>query len=392
MGVYTTPSHPTPTIQKAKWDPSRVLGIINTDPVYQCITCVGYAPSQRRRCRMAIRADNRSFILQTLDEISYWSPDNPAVISRLRTIAGSALCVRFHQSQEKEILQGWKEKIRELNVENEEEHHVKPSKKMSRHINTDRLSSDMDRLDERFASMEKMLEELLREQRYQREDSERKEKEKIKKERKSERGEERKSERRKREEKEREEEERKQRERKQRERKQREREERQREEREREEQRRRASEQAASNERIRQRAQKRREERERLEREKVQKERDTWDQLWTGYQTKWEQFTACTSRVGDIGNAIPWPVKGGLKKDVDVSAVEEFMKMAPPKDANVSKLMRKESRKWHPDAVKRWLRDAELSQADKERVDMICRVVTDVLNGAAGRTSDFQDL
>jgi len=45
--------------------------------------------------------------------------------------------------------------------------------------------------------------------------------------------------------------------------------------------------------------------------------------------------------------------------------------------------------KWHPDRTCIWLRDAQLSDADKMVVDMICRVVTDLLNESAGRSSEF---
>src|ERR1700691_4035579 len=87
----------TSTQKKKLWDPSETLGIINTDPGYQRITCIGHAPSQGRRCRNPIRSDNPDFITATLSEIAYLRPDNPTVISRLRAIAGPALCVRYHQ-------------------------------------------------------------------------------------------------------------------------------------------------------------------------------------------------------------------------------------------------------------------------------------------------------
>ncbi|KAK0122558.1 hypothetical protein ONS96_009600 [Cadophora gregata f. sp. sojae] len=93
------------------WDPIKILGIINTDPGYQHITCVGYAPSKRRRCRIRINQYNRQRITNTLDEISFLQPNDPAVLSRLKSIAGAALCVRFHQDQASDILEQWRSKL-----------------------------------------------------------------------------------------------------------------------------------------------------------------------------------------------------------------------------------------------------------------------------------------
>jgi hypothetical protein len=144
---------------------------------------------------------------------------------------------------------------------------------------------------------------------------------------------------------------------------------------------------AAHSERIRQKAQKMREQRMREEREKAKKEREEWDQAWAEYQKQWDQFKACASPESKIGDIIPWPVKSGV--DIGASSVKEFMDMAVPRDANISQLMRKESRKWHPDMVNRWPRSAELTIADKMRIDMVCRVVNGLLDKAAGKASDL---
>ena len=439
MAIHSTTSYAkTPSTPIRKWNPSKVLGIVNTDPGYQGITCIGYAPSQRRRCRNPIRVDNRCCIEETLDEISYLHPGSQAVVARLREIAGLALCVRYHQSQQDAVLRGWVEKMKELNV-GEERSNIKSRKtKVKQEIDSDDDTKDLDNelreAKEMVASMKKMLAELQAErlasqmksrkksykQRLQEEsdeeetdeeetdeetdeETEEEEREREERERRERRRQERKRQEKKREkrerkdkereDKEREDKEREDKERRRQEREKKAREQREREEKEREEQQKqRATEQAARNERIRQRAQKVQEEREREKREKAQQERATWDRLWTDYQVRWESFTACKSRrEGDLGDVIPWPVEGGLKERVDTVAVKKFMEMARPRDASVEKVMRNESRKWHPDAVKRWLGDAKLAQADQERVDLICRVVTDLLNGAAGRASEFHD-
>ena len=123
--------------------------------------------------------------------------------------------------------------------------------------------------------------------------------------------------------------------------------------------------------------------------ERAQKEREEWDQSWAKYQDRWVNFRASASREENIRDAIPRPVKSGSYGDVVVSAVQEFMQMAVPRDADTAKLMRKECQKRHPDMVSSWLRGAILTAVDRITVGMICRVVTDVLNKAAGRSSEF---
>lgn len=106
-------------IKEKLWNPTKVLGIINTDPGYQRITCIGYAPTQGRRCRNPINASNRAIIMETLDEIAYLQPDSHAVKSQLRAIAGPALCVRYHQNQAATVVKQWKENIKQIKPRSE---------------------------------------------------------------------------------------------------------------------------------------------------------------------------------------------------------------------------------------------------------------------------------
>lgn len=324
-------------------------------------------------------------------------PDSPAVTSRLRAIAGPALCVRWHQNQAETVVKQWQEKIKLVKPRTEERVHTKPVQSPKKQdVKPDQALEDAQ---EQLQEMRRLLAELqeeLKRQRNQNQGNERREKqpkaEDLQEDRKRQERERQEHEDRDREAK-RQEEERQEKERKEDEkRKKKEQQERERQEKEQQEREQKAREQAAHNERIRQKAQKVREERERKEREKAQQERDEWDRAWAKYQDRWVKFRAAASQTEvNIRDAIPWPVKSGSYSDVGASAVEEFMQMAVPRDADTAKLMRKECQKWHPDMVNSWLRGAEITDVDRIMIGMICRVVTDVLNKAAGRSSEFLD-
>jgi hypothetical protein len=383
----------TSTQRKKLWDPSETLGIVNTDPGYQRITCVGHAPSQRRRCRNPIRSDNRDFITATLNEIAYLRPDNPTVVSRLRAIAGPALCVRYHQGQAESIVTQWQRKIQQLSPRVDERKQSKPA----RDDKNEDSEQTINELREQLREMRELLAQVRDERNNQGSQSQGYEtpnkqarRRRQEAERRRQESEEREKEARKREE------ERKRQEREEKEREARrqeeERLEEERREREKEESKRRVrEEQAARNERIRQRAQKLREEREREKREAERREEEEWEQSWINYQERWAEFRTAPLREGNIRDAIPWPVKSGSYRDVKASNVKDFLQRAVARDASPVKLIRKECRKWHPDSMNRLLRDAQLTDVDRMMIKMICLVVTDLLNSASGRSSESFD-
>jgi hypothetical protein len=368
--------------QKPKlWEPFMTLKIINTDPGYQRMTCVGYAPSKGRRCRNSIRSDNRDLITATLNEIACLKPSNPVVLSRLREIAGRALCVGFHQGQAESVVLQWRREIQQVEVNQRAKE--RRQSKLVRDDTFQDSNQTMSELQEQLKHIREMLAQLQDERSSYADPPQQcpgPNEQARQEERKSQEREERNREARRQEE-----------ERLERDRLEAERLEKERIKKEREEIKRR--EQAAHKERIRQRAQILREEREREKREAERREEEEWTRAWMKYQERWADFKPSTgsSREGNIRDAIPWPVKSGSFLDVNPSDVAKFLGKAVARDISPVKLIRKECKKWHPDCIYRLLRDAHVTDADRLRIDMICRVLTDLLNNASGKSSECLD-
>jgi hypothetical protein len=321
--------------------------------------------------------------METLDDIACLHPDSPAVTSRLRAIVQPALCVRYHQNQGETVLMQWQRKLQQLKPQKGERRAAKSVQRSKKQefIHDGSIEDAQEQLREMRELLAKLQQELGSERHHDREYERREEqvtKDKQEEERNRRRREKRDREAR-RHEKERLEKERLEKERLDKEKK------------EREQKRRREREQAAYNERIRQRAEKRQEKHEREKREKEQKERDEWDQLWIKYQEQWVHFRDSGSGERGLRNAIPWPVKSGSYRDVTDSNVKEFLQKAVPRDANITKILRKECRNWHPDMIHRLHQGSPLAVADQMMADMICRIVTELLNNSAGRSAECLD-
>jgi hypothetical protein len=145
------------------------------------------------------------------------------------------------------------------------------------------------------------------------------------------------------------------------------------------------------NERIRQRAQKIREEKERVKREAERRAEEEWEESWNRYQERWALFRSSTEREGVVKDVVPWPVKSGLYADVKASNVEAFLKRAVKRDANPSRLLRKELSKWHPHIVAHVLGGLVLTDAERMVIDLICRVLTGLMDAVNGKRSELFD-
>jgi hypothetical protein len=425
MGLYTRNTHDK--AREKLWDAAAILEIINPDSGY--FTCSGYAPSEQRRCRNRIGANNRRIITKTSDEISYLRPGSPAVMRRLRTISGPALCRMHNQNQAEKLVMQWQNTIEELETEaleyeewerqEADRKRAKATKNPKRQASIpdqytnqmremkdllnglrEELSSlkrekesekqhqqkerdEKNRVDRERIERERLRKERLEKERLDKEhtqiariDKERVERERLEKERRE-------QERLKKEEleKERLEKIRLEKERLEQERAEREREEKERRDKEeREKQAEQKRQRDADNEWIRQNALRKKREKE----EKLKAERD---QAWSNYQQKWVDFRASAPSEGYIRNIMPWPVLSGSYSDVNASTVKEFYEQAVPSDAERVKVMRKECLKWHPDKVYRMTQESMFTVADRMMIDMIGRQVIAQLSVATGKSA-----
>ena len=85
--------------------------IINVDPWSPCFTCVGWAPSQRRRCRKAIAQHNRSYASRLLEEGTIQLLCGEDVGYILEELAPRVLCRNLHQYQVNEMVCLWEQKV-----------------------------------------------------------------------------------------------------------------------------------------------------------------------------------------------------------------------------------------------------------------------------------------
>ncbi|KAN0089620.1 hypothetical protein V8E51_019880 [Hyaloscypha variabilis] len=403
----------TSTHRNKLWDPCLTLRIINTDPGYNKITCVGNAPSKGRRCRNGLSNANVARVERELDEIACLSPRSLGVRARLRSIAMAGLCVRLHQGQVEDVVRQWERMIGALDVEAGS---TSGKRERATRVKKQVFEQDVDDLKERLREMQELLEQFKERERErtswgyareeeqaekmkgeqvrrererkvkreeeerlerQRVENERKENERTERERKAKREAEERLEKEQRLENERLENERKEKEIKERERRQRE-----------EAAKREARE---HNERIRQRAQKIREEKERIKREAERRAEEEWEESWNRYQERWALFRSSTAREGCVKDVVPWPVKSGLYADVKASNVEAFLKRSVKRDANPSRLLRKELSKWHPHVVAHVLGGLVLTDAERMVIDLICRVLTGLMDAVNGKRSELFD-
>ncbi|KAF2651660.1 hypothetical protein K491DRAFT_606444, partial [Lophiostoma macrostomum CBS 122681] len=111
MGLYTEtryePLHDHAFERKKTkfWDPETTLDIINPDR--GTLTCVGYAPSCRRRCRNLINQYNRESAHHLLDKLSYINVATTNIDADLYELARLTLCQRYHQDQARSMVRQW---------------------------------------------------------------------------------------------------------------------------------------------------------------------------------------------------------------------------------------------------------------------------------------------
>ncbi|KAI1247671.1 hypothetical protein MGN70_011562 [Eutypa lata] len=130
-------------------------------------------------------------------------------------------------------------------------------------------------------------------------------------------------------------------------------------------------EQEAREERIRERARVMRETREREAREKVRKEAAEWRESWDRYSQAWEDTTALKA------DSITWPVKSGLRADVSEANIRLFFDKAPPVSSGelYYKLINSENRRWHTDKLMQRLGEDVVNGAAKDVFALVSKVL-----------------
>jgi hypothetical protein len=384
--------------QECSWDPAAVLEIINRDT--RGFTCVGYAPSQGRRCRNPIAQCNRERVFDMLDTLALSPSSSRKVASMLPRIAALSLCRRYHQDQVDEVVEKWQARItsrkprkvrtsswrvdedigsyitaktatwrtRQMSPERPKEKPCTtgptPAQEKQRWRGEDYQSKrerERERLEEELERMIKELERLRNgKQERERKTKETKDKENQEKKEREERDEEKREQMRKEQEK------------------------KDQERREREKKARQEQEAREQQERIKRAAEQKREERKRQERAKAAKEKEEWRKTWENYERCWAKFKSSSGSVqGDIHNAIPWPVKSGRyadvkKKDTRAAMIEEFFRkgcLEMRELAAAYSLIGEESKKWHPDKLAALFRGMPIGDEEKEAVTIIGQIV-----------------
>lgn len=272
-------------------DLETLLEFINPDTRY--FTCVGYAPSQRRRCRNPIACHNRQAAYAILHRLPDLYDNEAGLRAKLRELAGLVLCRRFypgqtsHQDQASDIVGIWYSDI------------VRESQTQTKST-PEPNDEDAERLraEERRQEEECCQEEARREEEEARRQEEERRREEAARQEEARR------------------------------------------EREREETRRRREEARAD--------------RERQQRERIARE---WSESWTRYERDWENMQRRGIDTLDkaVKDSVPWPVKSGRWQDVNEANVRAFLRHAPD-DASENprrfrSLLRRQSLRWHMDIL-----------------------------------------
>lgn len=105
---FPSSSPPSSRLTTDEWDPQTILNVDPSDPGF---TCVGFAPSQGRRCHNPIAAHNRSFARKIFYVLGKLSPMAANVDNLLDSLAPRVLCQRNHQGQAYSMVATWQAKV-----------------------------------------------------------------------------------------------------------------------------------------------------------------------------------------------------------------------------------------------------------------------------------------
>ena len=115
-----------------------------------------------------------------------------------------------------------------------------------------------------------------------------------------------------------------------------------------------------------------------LKRGEERKTRKIWSEKWDAYTKKWEDLARGGSTTVAVAS-IPWPVESGKRKDVELKEVERFFLNAPtggqPTEAQLSKVLKLERIRWHPDKIQQKLGGQDVDEAVIQAVTAVFQVI-----------------
>ena len=99
--ILMPPTPPaTPPRRTKRWDPVAILEILNPGRNND-FTCLGWAETQDRRCRLPPAAGGQPEVYQILEKLAYQVPDFEKMEKELSEAASAGLCGRWHQKPDK---------------------------------------------------------------------------------------------------------------------------------------------------------------------------------------------------------------------------------------------------------------------------------------------------
>ncbi|KAK3717648.1 hypothetical protein LTR37_005715 [Vermiconidia calcicola] len=351
------------------WDAFVLLGMRNPDKPHIALTCVGYAPSKHRRCRVETGWHNIAAAKIILNDLPGVKTTGDELVGMLQKLAALTLCRRFHRHQEAEVAAGWHQII----LDEIDDRYQSP---------TDPASDTSNDLWEELQRLQHKLDEIRRKAKSSRQPSttskgaasshsgpekgnttktsdgsakpsnaqdtcERREaenearrKEEVRREKARLQAE--------------------------RERAAKEAETQRQEEARRQAMRERAAREAeaqqkAERERLKREKEKAaREQQEQQAFERRERERRNWDSSWKRYTRDWEKMARLRTStfLEDVKESVPWPVKDGVWRDVCETNVEEFFRNAPVGASKVPSkfrsLLRRQTLYWHEDKIRQF--------------------------------------
>lgn len=114
-----------------------------------------------------------------------------------------------------------------------------------------------------------------------------------------------------------------------------------------------------------------------LKRGEERKKRKSWEEKWNAYLQKWEALSKSGENVHIA--SIPWPVESGQRKDIQIKEVERFFLYAPtagqPTEGQLSKVLKTERIRWHPDKIQQKLGGQEVSEDVMQAVTAVFQVI-----------------